>query len=106
MSRVLVFGPDDPARTRFALSPLLETMSALRVLLEPERHQYHIPWLDSVRSHCPRRPAQVPGSMMTLRPMRCAAAANASGAFSSGNRCVTRCVRSIRWSAARLIARG
>ena len=50
--------------------------------------------------------AQVPGSMMTLRPMRCAAAANASGASRSGNRCVTSCVRSTRCSAARLIALG
>lgn len=49
MSQVFVFGPDDPARTRFAMSPLLETMSALRVLFEPERHRYHLPWLDSVR---------------------------------------------------------
>ena len=49
MSQVLVFGPDDPARTRFAVSPLLETMSALRVLLEPERRQYHIPWHRSER---------------------------------------------------------
>jgi Family of unknown function (DUF5937)/Bacterial regulatory protein, arsR family len=49
LSQVFVFGPDDPARTRFAVSPLLETMSAVRVLLEPERHRYHLPWLDSVR---------------------------------------------------------
>jgi hypothetical protein len=49
ISQVLVFGPDDPARTRFAASPLLETMSAVRVLLEPERQHYHLPWLDSVR---------------------------------------------------------
>jgi DNA-binding MarR family transcriptional regulator len=49
VSLTLVFGRDDPARVRFAASPLFETMSALRVLLEPSRHRYHLPWLDSVR---------------------------------------------------------
>jgi hypothetical protein len=49
VSLVLAFGQDDPARVRFAPSPLLETMSALRVLLEPERRPYHLPWLDAVR---------------------------------------------------------
>ena len=49
MSLVLVFGRDDPARVRFAISPLWETMAALRVLLEPQRRGYHLPWLDSVR---------------------------------------------------------
>jgi DNA-binding transcriptional ArsR family regulator len=46
---ILVFGPEDPARVRFVISPLLETMTALRVLLEPHLHGYHLPWLDSVR---------------------------------------------------------
>jgi DNA-binding HxlR family transcriptional regulator len=32
VSLVLVFGRDDPARVRFAISPLWETMTALRVL--------------------------------------------------------------------------
>lgn len=45
----LVFGRDDPARVRFAVSPLFETMAALRVLLDPQRSRYHLPWLDSVR---------------------------------------------------------
>jgi DNA-binding transcriptional ArsR family regulator len=49
MSLAVIFGRDDPARVRFAISPLWETMSALRVLLEPHRHRYHLPWLDSVR---------------------------------------------------------
>ena len=49
MSLELVFGRDDPARVRFAVSPLWETMSALRVLLEPHRHGFHLPWLDAVR---------------------------------------------------------
>jgi DNA-binding transcriptional ArsR family regulator len=49
MSHVLVFGPDDSARVRFALSPLWEAFSALRVLTEPRRRSYHLPWLESVR---------------------------------------------------------
>jgi DNA-binding transcriptional ArsR family regulator len=49
VSLILAFGRDDPARVRFAVSPLFETTSAVRVLLEPERHRYHLPWLDSVR---------------------------------------------------------
>ena len=49
VSLVLSFGRDDPARVRFVTSPLWETMAALRVLLEPQRHGYHLPWLDSVR---------------------------------------------------------
>lgn len=49
MSLTLVFDAADPARVRFAVSPLLETMSALRVLMEQRRHKYHLPWLESVR---------------------------------------------------------
>src|SRR5262249_26168607 len=49
MGEVFVFGRDDPARTRFAASPLWETTAALHVLLEPQQHQYHLPWLDAVR---------------------------------------------------------
>jgi DNA-binding MarR family transcriptional regulator len=49
MSLVLVFGRDDPARVRFAISPVWETMTALRVLLEPQRRKYHLPWLEAVR---------------------------------------------------------
>ncbi|HYB88923.1 MAG TPA: DUF5937 family protein [Streptosporangiaceae bacterium] len=54
MSLVLVFGRDDPARVRFAVSPLWETMAALRVLLEPQRRRYHLPWLDAVQADLDR----------------------------------------------------
>ena len=54
MSQILVFGRDDPARVRFAISPLWETLAALRVLLEPERRAYHLPWLDAVRADLDR----------------------------------------------------
>ena len=54
MSLALIFGRDDPARVRFAMSPLWETMTALRVLLEPQRRNYHLPWLDAVRADLDR----------------------------------------------------
>ena len=54
MSLVLSFGRDDAARVRFATSPLWETMAAVRVLLEPHRHAYHLPWLDAVRPELDR----------------------------------------------------
>ena len=54
MSLSLVFGRDDPARTRFVVSPLWETMHAIRVMLEPQRHQYHLPWLEAVRPEVER----------------------------------------------------
>jgi DNA-binding transcriptional ArsR family regulator len=50
----LVFGQDDPARVRFAVSPLFETTAALRLALQPRRHNYHLPWLESVRSDVQR----------------------------------------------------
>jgi len=37
MAQVIAFGQDDLARTRFTVSPLWEVMSALRVLVEPQR---------------------------------------------------------------------
>jgi DNA-binding transcriptional ArsR family regulator len=49
VSLSLVFGPDDAARTRFAISPLFETLAAMFVLLETGRQKYHLPWLDAVR---------------------------------------------------------
>ena len=54
MTLVLVFGRDDPARVRFAISPLWETMAAVRVLLEPQRRKYHLPWLEAVRPELER----------------------------------------------------
>jgi DNA-binding transcriptional ArsR family regulator len=54
MSVTMVFGPDDPARTRFVVSPAWETMHAIRVIAEPERHRYHLPWLEAVRPQAER----------------------------------------------------
>ncbi|MES9554537.1 MULTISPECIES: DUF5937 family protein [unclassified Streptomyces] len=39
----------DLVRCRFALSPLGETQAAVRVLAQPERHGYHLPWLRLIR---------------------------------------------------------
>ena len=38
----------DPASCRWAISPLRETMSAVRLLLKPHRQGYHQPWLRAV----------------------------------------------------------
>jgi DNA-binding transcriptional ArsR family regulator len=54
MSVTMVFGPDDPARTRFVISPAWETMHAIRVIAEPPRHPYHLPWLEAVRPQAER----------------------------------------------------
>jgi DNA-binding transcriptional ArsR family regulator len=54
MSVTMVFGPDDPARTRFVISPAWETMHAIRVIAEPQRHLYHLPWLEAVRPQAER----------------------------------------------------
>jgi Family of unknown function (DUF5937)/Helix-turn-helix domain len=63
----LVFGPDDPARTRFVVSPLFETQSAVRVLLETQRHRYHLPWLEAVRAEVERLDL---GPLLALSPRR------------------------------------
>jgi DNA-binding transcriptional ArsR family regulator len=67
MSLSLVFGPDDPARTRFVVSPLWETMHALRVIIEPQRHHYHLPWLEAVRPEVERLDLR---PLMALSPRR------------------------------------
>ncbi|MGY3338844.1 hypothetical protein ACVW0K_004943 [Streptomyces filamentosus] len=41
----LVFGETDPLRIRFAVSPLWEAQSAVRVLARPRQQGYHLPWL-------------------------------------------------------------
>ncbi|MFC9593343.1 DUF5937 family protein [Streptomyces sp. NPDC056944] len=41
----LHFGEADPLRIRFAISPLWETHSAVRVLARPSKQGYHLPWM-------------------------------------------------------------
>ncbi|MCT4354353.1 winged helix-turn-helix domain-containing protein [Streptomyces sp. Je 1-79] len=43
------FGEADSLRIRFALSPLWETHSAVRVLARPRQQGYHLPWLRRIR---------------------------------------------------------
>ena len=45
----LRFSPTDMSRVRFAISPLWETMHAVRCLIDPVQSTYHLPWLDEVR---------------------------------------------------------
>ncbi|MGW0390847.1 DUF5937 family protein [Streptomyces sp. NPDC003042] len=44
------FGPGDLLRCRFAVSPRWETHEAVRTLLRPRRHAYHLPWLQGIRA--------------------------------------------------------
>jgi len=39
------FGVDDLAQLRFAVSPLWETIAALRASADPGRHALHLPWI-------------------------------------------------------------
>ena len=43
------FGPEDLARTRFAISPLWETASAIRALRNPSVASLHLPWVKRIR---------------------------------------------------------
>ncbi|SDI73212.1 Helix-turn-helix domain-containing protein [Actinokineospora alba] len=48
MAMELVVGTDDLLRCRFALSPLWETLAAVRTLTDVRRQPYHLPWLRKV----------------------------------------------------------
>ncbi len=54
MTTLLRFGPQDLLRCRFALSPLWETMAAIRTLAEPQRQVHHLPWLRRVQPELAR----------------------------------------------------
>ncbi|NXY94343.1 helix-turn-helix transcriptional regulator [Streptomyces sp. BR123] len=43
------FGPADLLRCRFSISPRWETQEAVRTLMRPHRHAYHLPWLRQIR---------------------------------------------------------
>ncbi|RDG37515.1 ArsR/SmtB family transcription factor [Streptomyces corynorhini] len=45
----LHFTESDLLRCRFAISPLWETQEAVRTLVRPRRHGYHLPWLRRIR---------------------------------------------------------
>ncbi len=42
-------GVEDLANTRFAISPLAETVFSLPAITDPSRHTLHLPWLRSIR---------------------------------------------------------
>jgi DNA-binding transcriptional ArsR family regulator len=50
----------DLADTHFAISPLFETVAALRALRDPGRHAFHLPWVRSVRAELERQPLGLP----------------------------------------------
>ncbi|WP_371618884.1 DUF5937 family protein [Streptomyces sp. NBC_00454] len=41
----VLFGVDDMANLRFAMSPLWETAASLRAVADPGRHAVHLPWI-------------------------------------------------------------
>jgi DNA-binding transcriptional ArsR family regulator len=43
-------GVEDLAATRFAISPLAETVRSLRALVDPGQHTLHLPWLRAVNA--------------------------------------------------------
>lgn len=50
----------DLAETHFAISPLFETVAALRALRDPGRHAFHLPWVRWARSELERQPLALP----------------------------------------------
>ncbi|MEU3143497.1 DUF5937 family protein [Streptomyces sp. NPDC006999] len=49
MAVQLLVETEDLLRCRFALSPLWETVAAVRTLADPRRQAYHLPWVRQVR---------------------------------------------------------
>ncbi|MGO9883840.1 MAG: ArsR family transcriptional regulator [Solirubrobacteraceae bacterium] len=45
---------EDLANTRFAISPLIETVFSLWALSDPSRHTLQLPWLRAIRGHLSR----------------------------------------------------
>jgi DNA-binding transcriptional ArsR family regulator len=50
----------DLADTHFAVSPLFETVAALRVLRDPGRHAFHLPWVRWAQSELAADPLALP----------------------------------------------
>lgn len=60
---------DDVALTRFAVSPLGETVAAVRVLLSPGAHAVHLPWVRWARDELTREPVDL-GALPAMLPRR------------------------------------
>jgi hypothetical protein len=50
----------DLAGTRFAMSPLFETVASLRALRDPGRHGLHLPWVRWAQEELAREPLRLP----------------------------------------------
>ncbi len=61
------FTAADMARVRFAVSPLWETLHAVRCLIDPVQSAYHLSWLDEVR---PALPDLDVAPLLALTPLR------------------------------------
>src|SRR5215216_2598629 len=48
-----LFGLEDLARTRFAISPMWELVSSIRALRRPDEGALLVPWLERVRPELP-----------------------------------------------------
>src|SRR3954468_11076197 len=44
-----VFGVEDMARLRFAISPMWELTASLRALIDPAAAGLHLPWIESMK---------------------------------------------------------
>lgn len=64
---VLTMGTTDLARVRFAVSPLWETLAAVRALVDPRPRAYHLPWFESVR---PLLPSLDLAPLVAVQPRR------------------------------------
>lgn len=64
----LEFTADDVARTRFAFSPLWETVMSVRVLRQPGQHGLHLPWVRQARERLAAA-GTGPGLLAELVPM-------------------------------------
>ncbi|MFE2871732.1 hypothetical protein [Embleya sp. NPDC059259] len=49
MSAELAFSAGDPARMRFAVSPMWEVGPSFRLLISGAAHPVHRPWIEQVR---------------------------------------------------------
>ncbi len=55
----------DLLKCRFALSPLWETVAAVRTLADPRRQAYHLPWLRKLRPELDKKQLS---PLLTLLP--------------------------------------
>jgi DNA-binding transcriptional ArsR family regulator len=61
MLLVLELDVADLAATRFAISPLCETLRAIRLLADPDPPALNMPWVRWARAQLGRRPLRMPG---------------------------------------------